>query len=367
MRKLSFLAGVVAVTACVSTTYNAPLSLTPPIRTVDDSGVAAPTRTLEVDAEKHQIEIVAGPFTIPAVHSMDPQRGEHQHFEGMKSPLIPINWPVDGGMAGFRMAVYKGDGTPLPRDVMHHAIAVNFDRRQLVYPVAERLFGFGTETPDIRLPDFLEVPLERGDSIGFYAMWNNTTGEPLEDIYLQLVIPYAAPGREREAAMPFYVDTNNNVGGETSFDLPPGISEHAWEFEMPIDGGLLAASGHLHDYGVELRLEEVETGRALTTLRAERDPGGRVEGVEQKIYRRFFKLLDARIEFEAGKRYRVVGVYDNPTGEVIFDGGMAHIVGLFAPRDPSAWPEVDPTDEMYQRDVAALPLPLDVDSHAHHD
>jgi len=196
-------------------------------------------------------------------------------------------------------------------------------------------------------------------------MWSNDTGRDLDDVYLQVVMPYAGEAEARHEALPVYFDTNNQIGGKTSYDVPPGLSEQAYEFRLPVGGGLLAASGHLHDYGVELRLEDVEAGKVLTRLRPERDAAGHVLAVEQRIYRRFFKLLDARLRLEAGRSYRVVGVYDNPTDSSIPDGGMAHIVGLFVPDDPSAWPPVDPAASEYRADVEALPAPMG-GTHVHH-
>jgi hypothetical protein len=346
------------LSGCASTGYSGPPTPPPRAMLVGDS----PRAHVSVRRERAEIEIVAGPFHVPAADGA----ASHQHHDGAEetTPLIVVPWPVEQGMAGFRMATYASDGTQLPRELVHHVIGVNFSRRQLVYPVSERLFGFGTETPDIRLPGFLEVPIARGDSIGFYAMWNNTTGTDLHGVYLQVVLPYA-DGSVRERAYPFYVDTNNHVGGKTSFDLPPGLSVRSYEFELPVGGGLLAAGGHLHDYGVELRLEETATGRVLTRLEPEVDREGRVTAVEQKIYRRFFQLIDARLRLDAGVTYRVVGVYDNPTGEVIADGGMAHIVGLFVPDDPAAWPERNAAHELYRIDVATLPRSIE-DAHVHH-
>lgn len=345
---------------CVSTGYDRPI--TPPPNAM--LRAQEPTAHVSVREERGEIEVVAGPFRVPASEHAG-NHHEHASNEAMKSPMIVVPWPVDAGLAGFRMAAYTSDGAEQPRELLHHLIAVNFSRRQLVYPVPERLFGFGTETPDIKLPGFLEVPLEPGDSLGVYAMWNNTTGEAIDDVYVQVVIPYATGEREREQGLPIYIDVNNNIGGKTSYDLPPGRSEKAFEFELPIGGGLLAASGHLHDYGVELRLEDAETGRVITRLEPERDEEGRVIAVEQRIYRRLFKLLDARIPLEAGRRYRIVGVYDNPTGEPIRDGGMAHIVGLFVPDDAGRWPELDPNERAYRADVEALPAPLG-EAHVHH-
>jgi hypothetical protein len=345
------LAPLLLLAGCISTGFDGPIP-TPARAMLSGS---EPRAHVTVDAAKREIQVLAGPFHVPAAPMTMAGMGQDPEQDGDLTPMIMLPWPVDAGMAGFRMAAYSSDGTPQPRALLHHLIAVNFGRRQLIYPVPERIFGFGAETPDVKLPSFLEVPVARGDSIGLYAMWNNTTGAALDGIFLQVVIPYADESRHPEHVLPFYFDTNNNIGGETWFDLPPGRSVHSYEFEVPVDGGLLAASGHLHDYGVEVRLEEVATGRVLTKLEADKSPDGHVTGVEQKIYRKFFELFDARIPMKAGVRYRVVGVYDNPTGKVIPDGGMAHMVGIFAPDDPSKWPKLDRDNAAYQADVSTLP------------
>ena len=359
--QVTVIAGVAGVlSACLSTGFDEPLAPPPEAEPME-----APAVRVEVDEERSEVRIVAGPFHVPAGAPATETGGGHAHgghhagHAEMRTPLIPVRWPVDGGLQGMRLGIYDGEGRSLPRDVIHHLIGVNHGRRQLVYPVSERLFGFGTETPDVRIPDFLEIPLDRGDSLGFYAMWNNTSGADLHGVTLQLVLPFAGGTRDREAVMPFYVDANNQIGGATTFDVPPGRSERSFEFTVPAAGGLLAAGGHLHDYGREVRIEDARTGEVLVRLESERDADGTVHAVEQKVFRRLFGLLDARVELEAGRQYRLVGVYQNPTGDVILDGGMAHIVGLFAPRDPEAWPTIQANAPDYQRDASTLPRPLE--------
>ena len=75
--------------------------------------------------------------------------------------------------------------------------------------------------------------------------------------------------------------------------------------------------------------------------------------MEQKIFRRFFNLFDASIELKTNHTYRIVGVYDNPTGET--QPGMAQIAALFRPAD---WPANDRSDPVYQLDLSGLPQPL---------
>lgn len=348
-------AGAIALTACISTTYSDPIS-------APTGGLAPasgdPGVRVTVDDNDHMVEVVAGPFRVNPVASggHEYEHGEHGETQdpAMWTPLIPFRWPVDRGLQGFRLAAWDAEGHPLPRNLLHHVIAVNFERRQLVYPIAERPFAFGTETPDIRLPDFLELPLARGDSLGVYAMWNNETGEILEGVTIHLRLYYAKED-DTEKILPFYVDTHDAIGGYDWFSLPPGHSEYSYEFEIPVGGGLLAAGGHLHDYGKELRLEEVQTGRVLVRLESKQDGEGHVLDVQRKVFRKLFNLFDARLRLTPGTRYRVVAEFDNPTADTIRDGGMAHMVGVFAPDDPTAWPPLDRGALEYAIDMESLP------------
>jgi hypothetical protein len=58
--------------------------------------------------------------------------------------------------------------------------------------------------------------------------------------------------------------------------------------------------------------------------------------------------------------YRVSVEYDNPTDQVIPQGGMGVIGGLMVPENPDAWPVADVTDTLYLADLRHyLRLPLD--------
>jgi hypothetical protein len=151
-------------------------------------------------------------------------------------------------------------------------------------------------------------------------------------------------------SMPIYMDVNLTVGGSNTFDVPPGKSSKAHEFTLPVGGRLLGVGGHMHDYGVAVRLEDAETGKVLTSVVATRDAEGKVT----KISRRLFGVSGEGLKLQANHRYRVVGDYDNLTNETKVKGAMAHMVGLFVPDDMSKWPKIDPSNPDYQRDLASL-------------
>jgi len=348
-----------ALTSCATTSYGGELrpSLSRMTGTPD-----GPQSQVWVDSDRREVRVVAGPFRIPQMAMTEDGGSAHGghggHDSSMKTPLVPLVWPVDAGITGFKLGVFSGDGTPLPRDLIHHLNTLNFDRRELLYPVPTRLIAIGSDTPDTKVPNSYQVVVERGDNLGWYIMWNNDTGQAIEDVYVELVLPYGELDKEVDPITSLYLDTNLYIGNETSFDLPPGRFEKSYEFEVPTGGKLLAAGGHVHDYGLEVRVEDVETGKVLFRLESQRDEEGRVSGVEMKIFRRFFNLFDASIELKPNHPYRIVGVYHNPTGETLPGAGMAQIGGLFKPHDPAAWPENDPSDPLYQLDLSGLPEPL---------
>lgn len=317
--------------------------------------------SVRVDSASNLVLMDAGPFRIPESGGGEEHHGGHSHH-GANTPLLLFDWPVDGWYRGFRVELVDENGRPLPEGTMHHLIGVNFDRRQVVYPVPERFMGIGTETRDILLPEQFGVPMEEGTRLGVYASWDNETGRPIEAAYIRVALAYTprGSGEGPEEVVPIYMDTNNRFGGTNAFDLPPGRTERSYEFTLPVDGGLLGLSGHLHDYGREVRLEDAETGEVLVELDGIRDEDGHIQAVEQKIFRRFFGLLDARIPLEAGHRYRVVGEYHNPTDETIELGAMAHLSGIFAPASMENWATLDTSSEAYRKDVAALPDPFPV-------
>ena len=92
--------------------------------------------------------------------------------------------------------------------------------------------------------------------------------------------------------------------------MPPGRSEKAYEFILPVGGRLLGVGGHLHDYGVRVRLEDVETGKVLTEVDATRDSAGKVS----KVSRQLFGVTGDGLKLKGEPPLSGGGEYDNPTG-----------------------------------------------------
>jgi hypothetical protein len=194
--------------------------------------------------------------------------------------------------------------------------------------------------------------MEPGMDLGLYVAWHNDTGKDLQGVQMTLRMLWTPRNQNPRPvnAMPIYMDVNLTVGGSNTFDVPPGRSEKAHEFVLPVSGRLLGVGGHLHDYGVRVRLEDAESGKVLAEVVATRDSAGKVS----KVSRKLFGVTGDGLKLKGDHRYRVVGEYENPTGHTLTRGAMAHMSGLFAPDNMSDWPKIDASNPDYRRDLVSL-------------
>ena len=117
--------------------------------------------TVAVDSARKELTITAGPYLLPNMPPMEEHAMMH-HGMADDTPIGAVR--LAAGRVGPRLPHRAGrrPGTRVPRHVLHHLIMVNFSRRQLIYPAAERLMGAGSETEDVTVPKTVGVPLTSG-------------------------------------------------------------------------------------------------------------------------------------------------------------------------------------------------------------
>jgi hypothetical protein len=309
-----------------------------------------PGLAVSVDSARHTVTLE---YIVPA----DAGGGAHEHAAGAHAHhaahierMERLRWPVSGWLRGVRLTLLDPRGEPLPQARIHHANLINFSRGQLAHPGVERLWGAGRETEPALLPRSIGVPLDAGTELGLVIAYVPTDLAAGSRVRVEILwLPSNQQPRPIDV-LPASIGVRYRVGGTSAYDLPVGRSEEAFEFDMPLDARLLGAGGHLHDYGAELRLEEAMSGRVLVRLRSVRDSLGRLERVE----RRLFGVSGAGKAMKRGVRYRLVAVYDNPTGRIIPDGAMGNMALALAPRRLSDWPARDSTSDAAAVDLRHL-------------
>ena len=302
---------------------------------------------VRVDSSRREVVITAGPYQLPA----NPP-GMHEGMDDMEPEDVLVQefaWPLTTWVRGFRLSIVDSAGRPLPRGLMHHMSMMNLDRREIVYPIVERVLGAGRETEDVVFPKTVGIPLEAGHRLRLFIMWDNQTGTEVPAAYLRLTLPWISPRQVPKpvAALPFLVDVNFNFGGGNSYEVPPGRSTRTYDFTVPLAGHLLAAGGHLHDFGAGLRLVDTKTGKTLVRIKAKRTPEGRVVGMSRQL----FGIRGRGPRLRPDRTYRLVVEYDNPTSAPA-PHVMGSIAGLYVPDDVRQLPMIDPEDPSYKADAA---------------
>lgn len=322
-----------------------------PLHTAAPRTDSVPLR-VEVDSSRREVVVTAGPFRIAHMpKGMD--HGQMHQMEGTTSPLLRFEWPIEAWFRGFELEVSDAGGKLLDQRLVHHMNVMNFDRRQLLYPAVERMVAAGSETGAVVVPKSIGMPMQPGYRLGMYVAWNNTSEADIDGAYLRVRLKWSPKNLAPRPldVLPLYMDVSFLEIGETdSYDLPPGRSTKSYEFTLPVGGRMLAAGGHMHDYGEFVQLEDATTGKVIVRLDARKDAEGRL----LKMPTKYFGITGDGIRLREGRRYRVRADYDNPEGQTIPDGAMGLMAAAFVPDDYSKWPVLDPNDPNILKDIAAL-------------
>lgn len=333
------------------------LSLYLPSQAAPSAATPQSRLTIQVDSAHHDIRLE---YRVPppaetmtamthAHHGTGDAMGGMSHGGGHVLTFVPFDWPVSGWLRGARVELTDSSGRPLPQRLLHHINLLDLSRRQLVHAGVERLWAAGAETDPVMLPAGIGVPLSAGTPFGLVIAYDPAGLTPGCTVTIRARwMPTNMNPRPRDV-FPVLIDVNYQVGRSAAYNLPSGHSERTFEFTWPLDGHVLGVGGHLHDFGVELRLEDVDRHAVVARLRARRDSSGRLLRMPQAL----FGISGEGKRLVAGRRYRLVAVYDNP-GPEIPDGAMGEIGMAFMPDDPAAWPALVAGDAAIAGDLAHL-------------
>lgn len=290
------------------------------------------------DAATREMIAELGPLMLPA--GMEPIV--------TRDPIsIFGSLPASGWVRGYRVEVTDAHGRPVAAVVLHHINVMLPGRRELFSPIMQRIASAAAETPPVTLPWFLGVPASQGDTLLISTMLWNPTGDTYDRVYVRVHMPFTPAGAwfRPLRVFPFHMDVMPPTGSR-SYDLPPGRSERSWEARPAVSGRILGAGGHLHRYGIALRLEDVTAGKLLWQTAPVLDEHGDVAAMP--IQKFIWPPVGLRVS--ADHTYRLTAVYENPTGDTIQDGAMGEIGGILMPAWREPWPDVDRRGAAYLED-----------------
>jgi hypothetical protein len=294
---------------------------------------------VQYDAEKRELILAMAPVELPAGAG---------HDEVQQAAALTAELPAAGWLHGYTVEVVDSKGQPVPRTVIHHVNIMAPDRREFFSDIMQRIGAVGSETAPIRMPKLLGYPVRKGERIIVIAELHNPTESAYQGARVLVRMPHTPQNAwpRPVAVQPFYMDVTPPAELH-SFDLPPGRSEQSWEARAPLSGRILGMGGHLHEHGVELRLEDRTTGKLVWRTEPMLDAEGKLIGMPQsKLWWRL------GIPIQEGHVYRLVAVYENGTGTALPNGGMGALGGVIAPEGGAAWPAADRQHTDYIKDIA---------------
>jgi hypothetical protein len=265
----------------------------------------------------------------------------------IEPPPTQFEIPVDGWMRGYVVELLDRAGRRLPQRFLHHVNFISREKRDLFSPVMLRLGAAGPETRQITLPRLLGVRGERGDTVIMTVMLRNPTAVRYDDVWLRVRVAFVR-STSRLGALAVY-PLSVAIGPKeqpNTFDLPPGRSEHYWEGSPAVPARILGLGGHLHRYGVALRLEDRTSRTVIWEIRPKSDSSGDVREMPISLF-----LWTLGKPIRPDHTYRLTAVYENPEGRTIQAGGMGVMGGVVILPRGRRWPTVDRRHLEYVADV----------------
>ncbi len=252
--------------------------------------------------------------------------------------LTPV-WttiPVSGFLHGWDYHLVTADGDSLPHTVLHHLKVMSLSHRELFNPIMLHLAGAAGETKPVVLPKEAGYPMQAGDTLLVTAMLHNTTGRDLHGVRLRIELDYSpeeGSWRPPLSVYPFFAHVTPPMS-DPSYDLPPGLSSKSIDLEPAVSGEIVGLGGHLHRYGVLLRLEDLTAGQVIWEKEAKQGDEGEILEVPADRF-----VWSSLPTIRSDHVYRLTAIHDNPTGDTIYGGGMGTLGGAIYVE--GAWPKVD--------------------------
>ena len=282
---------------------------------------------------------------------------------------------VDGYVTEAEMDVVDADGSSVPvqRVMLHHVAVGNLgsrvgerrdptcgrflmlDGRTQNLGYAERFFAVGEERVTGRFPEGYGYFVKGSDRwVGSWMLMNHRNRR--ESVYLQYRIRYETE-RELTPAHPVWMDVRD-CSFDPIFNVPGGgrrgsVHRETTTWTAPYSGRIVAALGHVHGGGKEVRVSQPECGdrvlfRSRPTWARPRDPEYRIKPLIHEPGPIDMEHLNSRRGFPvvAGQKLELTADYDAQLPHTRVMG----IMGMYIARDESV------TDR-------CAPLPDDVQVH----
>ncbi|TKB71124.1 MAG: hypothetical protein E8D45_12160 [Nitrospira sp.] len=281
--------------------------------------VGQPTTT--VTYQGNRVTITFGPVDLPSAHDGELAASLPRHI---------FSLPEDMTMVGFRSAVFTKDGTPLPRQYLHHILLINQDKES-VSCADEPLFvaGAGLEMSEAHFSAGYGVKMAKEHKhMAIVAFYHGVP--PTKDVMASFTMEMAPKGAPVQAMDVYQVGVNvvcySQFGkrrkdeSDEGIEVRPGVQVDRAPLKFRMDGCVKFAYPHGHDHVLLIALENrTERRTLLRTVPDVEADGSFLTFRPQQIYQ------DAKgFEVNARDDYEMVMVHHRPLQDPRPNHGMGN-------------------------------------------
>ncbi len=265
--------------------------------------------TTTVTYQGNTVTVTFGPVDLPSAHDGELAASLPKHI---------FSLPEEMTMVGFRSAVFTKDGTPLPRQYLHHILLINQDKESVSCEKEPLFFaGAGLEMAEARFPAGYGVKIAKGQKLmTIVAFYHGVP--PTKDVMASFTMEMAPKGTTVQPLDVYQVGVNtvcySRFGQrrkdetDEGIEIQPGVQVDRAPLKFRMDGCVKFAYPHGHDQVLLVALENRTARRTLlrTVPEVEAD-GSFLNFRPHQIYQ------DAKgFEVRARDDYEMVMVHHRP-------------------------------------------------------
>lgn len=263
-------------------------------------------------AEKQKIQdevFYVGPADLhPSAHPGH-EHGSMGH-EMVDLPLHTFKLPYSGWIVDFIPEMVTGNGEKLPGRLLHHGVFFNparTDRTCMMWP--ERFLASGGELTWVTFPEGTGYYLRADEPFTILTEMHNPFSTHYHDVYFRFTFKVAPDTGQKplQHVTPYWFDISNC--GDSQFDVPQGKQEKTWEWKMQEFATWVTLVPHLHEYGVDLTLENTTEGKVIWKGEAKLDQNHNIVSMTRRV--------EVGPETKPGQTLLLKAHYDNSSGDTI--------------------------------------------------
>jgi len=218
----------------------------------------------KVTLEGNTLTLTFGPMNLPTGHDGDLAASIPKHI---------FQVPKDRYMVGYKSAIFTKDGTPLPRQWLHHVLLLNLDKESVSCP-GEPLFfaGAGMEMTETRFPAGYGVKLDQGKKLMVVVAFYHKA-LPTKDVMATFTMELAPENAPVQPMDVYQVGVNIvcyskfDQRGENQTDegirIDAGVQVLSAPLKFRMDGCVRFAYPHGHDQLLLITLDNKTTRKTL--------------------------------------------------------------------------------------------------------